>query len=123
MRRRDRRKKRLEDEALVVRGGHMELIPLRIAVDACMARHSFYGLSFFGDNGLSLERIVSLAGLEHTHVRVTTMGRLRAMGHEPARWGAYPHLSLRFEVSPTDGELVDLAGTFDEAIPSPGRPR
>jgi hypothetical protein len=101
----------------------MQVVPMRFALDTCERRYGFYGLSFFGDNDLSVEQIVALAGsrLEHLRVRVSTVGQLRACGLEPFRSGEFPHLSVRFEVSPSDEELVELAEAFDPAISNPGR--
>ena len=110
----------LDDEALVVRGGLMKLVTTRISVDTCLARRGYYGLSFFGDNDLSLDEIVDLGPIEHAMVRVSTAGRVRQAGYEPERTGTYPHLTVRFDISPTDDELVELAAAFDSAIPNPG---
>jgi hypothetical protein len=97
----------------------MEVVPMRIALDTCRARHRFYGLSFWGENGLTIGEIVALAELEHLHIRVSTVGRLRAIGREPVRTRRPGHLSLRFEVSPSDEEVGELASAFDPPIPTP----
>ena len=90
-----------------------------MAIDACLARFGFYGLSFWGDDGLTVEQIVTLAALEHTMIRVSTVRRLRRIDLDPFRSGAYPHLTIRFEVSPSDDELSRLAAAFDPPIPNP----
>jgi hypothetical protein len=95
----------LNDQAYVIRGGLMVIITLRIAIDLCMARRKFYGLSFFGDNGLLVDETARLAGMANHRMRVSTVGGIRSAGFEPIRSGEYPHLSVRFEVIPTDDEL------------------
>lgn len=97
----------------------MEVLTMRVAIDTCQARHGFYGLSFWGDNGLSVEQIVQLAGLEHPRIRVSTIGRIRQLGLEPVRLGRFPHLTIKFELPPTDEELRALAEVFDPPTPNP----
>jgi hypothetical protein len=95
--------KALGDEAFVIRGGLMELLPLRIALDTCQARWDFHGLSFYGDDGLSVPQIVEASDIQHPRIRVTA-GRIRAIGRQVERFGQHPHLTLRFEISPSDEE-------------------
>lgn len=97
----------------------MDVPAMRIALDTCKERFGFYGLSFWGDDGLSVDEIAALARLPNARIRVSTVGRLRALGLELSRFGRYPHLTLRFEISPTDEELAELAKTFDSDIPNP----
>jgi hypothetical protein len=109
----------LSDEAILVRGGLMEVLPMRVAIDTCYARKGFYGLSFWGENDLGLPEVLALAGLPHRHIRVSTVGRVRVLGHEPVRTDQRGHLVIKFAVPPTDTELVDLANAFDPPIPNP----
>lgn len=74
----------LNDQAYVIRGGLMVIITLRIAIDLCMARRKFYGLSFFGDNGLLVDETARLAGMANHRMRVSTVGGIRSAG--PAYW-------------------------------------
>ena len=99
----------------------MRIITLRVAIDTCMARRGFYGLSFFGDNDLDVEAITRLAAsnLDHGQIRLSTVGRIRGVGFDPYRSGEYPHLSVRFELNPTDDELERLVSAFDDPIPNP----
>jgi hypothetical protein len=109
----------LIDETLVIRGGLMELVPLRQALQTAHAVIGFYGLSFWGDNGLSFDQVCFEAQIRNGRVRVSTVGRLRSLGHEPFRSGSFPHLSVRFELPPTDEELEALVGVFDPVVPNP----
>lgn len=99
----------------------MGIVTLRNAIETCKVWRGFYGLSFYGDNGLSVEETAKLAKLRNTKLRVSGMYQLREIGHEPERDGEYPHLSLRFPVSPTDDELEELVSVFAEPIPNPHR--
>ena len=109
----------LNDQAYVIRGGLMRIVTLRVAIDTCMVRLGFYGLSFFGDNDLAIDEVALHAALPNPRMRVSTVAALRSIGREPLRSGEYPHLSVRFEVSPSDDELERLVAVFDDAIPNP----
>lgn len=109
----------LSDDALVIRGGLMEVASLRISVETCLRVEGFYGLSFFGADGLSIQQIATLAALPNGRIRVARMGALRGIGREPTPRGSFPHLSLEFPTSPTDVELEELAGVFGSDIPNP----
>lgn len=104
---------------MVVRYGLMELDHLRIAVDRCKEARGYYGLSFFGENDLSVLEIVTVAARPHRWVRVTTHGILRRQGFELRRSGGYNHLVHRFDDRPDDAELRLLAGLFDPPIRNP----
>jgi hypothetical protein len=109
----------LKDDAFVIRGGVMDLLPLRQALMTCLAYREYYGLSFFGENDLSVEETALSARLPNRQIRVSTVARIRACGHELFRSGDPPHLTLRFEISPTDAELGRLIGAFDLPIANP----
>ena len=96
----------LADDCLGIRGGLMELPTLRNSLAACKVEQGFFGLSFSGENGLSFREICDAAGLRNLRMRVSTVGRLRALGIEPYRSGRLPHLSIRFDAGPTDEETV-----------------
>ena len=46
----------------------MDLQTLRHSLEACMVERGFYGLSFWGENGLSFEAICRAAGLRNLRV-------------------------------------------------------
>lgn len=97
----------------------MEITALRRSLETCKARKGFYGLSIWGENGLSFEEICARARLRNLFVRTSTVGRLRSRDLEPSRSGRSPHLTLSFEVFPSDAELERLVGAFDEPVPNP----
>ena len=107
----------LDDDALVVRGGLMELAGLRTAVETGYRRDGYFSLSFFGENGMSVEEIIRAArdaspgALPHKQIRLTTAGRFaHEIGRKPHREGEVPHLEVRFETNPTDEELLEIEG-------------
>jgi hypothetical protein len=109
----------LTDAALVVRGGLMALVTLRQALETAHAFLGYYSLSFYGDNDLTFDQICFEAELRHGRVRVSSVGLLRSLGHEPSRSGSFPHLSVRFEFPPTDEELEALVEVFEPGVPNP----
>lgn len=111
----------LRDDCVVVRFGLMELSHLRRAAARPYnpPHRAWYGLSFHGENGMSAEDIAREARMNHMWMRVTSMGRLRGAGFEPARTGLFPHLSLRWAKMPTDTELRKLTDLFDVVTENP----
>jgi len=109
----------LEDEAFAIRFGLMKLEDLREAADRCFTTLGFYGLSFYGENGLSVADIAALAKKPHSHIRKTRVGQLRKVGLNVRRHGRFPHLTLGFPENPTDKELETLIGVFDGPEPNP----
>ena len=106
----------------MIRGGLMGVPALRQSLETCRARLGFHGLSFWGENGMTVKEVCLLAPLRNFRIRVSTVGRLRSHGYEPVRSGVRPHLMVRFERPPTDEELWRLAHAFGPDIPNP-RPR
>lgn len=102
----------------------MDLGPLRNALQTSWVETDNYELSFFGDNDLSIEEIASAAQrpvprLPHPKIRVSTVGDIRGLRLEPLREGTFPHLVIRFQISPTDDELLELTNSFGEPIDNP----
>lgn len=48
-------------DAIVVRGGEMALPSLRVALQTSYVQDGEYALSFFGENGMSIVRIIEAA--------------------------------------------------------------
>jgi hypothetical protein len=113
--------KPLADDCLVIRGGLMELTTLKNSLAACIVQRGFFGLSLWGENGLSVGEVCDAARLRNLRVRVSTVGRLRALGMEPFRSGRPPHLSLRFDTAPLDEDLERLADAFGPPVGNPRR--
>jgi hypothetical protein len=107
----------LGDESLVVRGGTMDLVRLRISLQTSLEGEGYYSLSFFGDGKLSLHAVCAFAELPHGMVQVSRVARLRALGFEPLPEGYWPHLEIRFEMNPSDERLEELMGCFDDRFP------
>lgn len=109
----------LENEAFVIRFGVMRLEDLREAVARCFTTLGFYGLSFYGENRLTVADIAALAKKPHPQIRKTRIGQLRSVGFELRRYGRFPHLTLRFSENPTDTDLIRLIRVFDEPESNP----
>jgi len=109
----------LEDVAFAIRFGLMKLEDLREAADRCFTTLGVYGLSFYGENRLSVDDIAALAKKPHSHIRKTRVGRLRNVGFNIRRHGRFPHFTLGFSEKPTDKELETLIGVFDGPEPNP----
>lgn len=82
----------LAEEALVVRFGVMKIDDLRDAVGRCFRALGFYGLSFYGENGLSPREIALLARKPHSLMRKTRVGRIRREGFEDREVRSLPPL-------------------------------
>jgi hypothetical protein len=101
----------------------MQPVHLRTSLETAFVEDGFYELSFFGENGFSVEEILAVAALLNAQIRTSTVGRIRSVGLEPFRSPPPPlHLTVMFRANPTDDELEALIGTFDRPIsnPSPG---
>jgi hypothetical protein len=111
----------LHDDASVVRGGLMEMHWLRESIADGYVAAGTFDLSFWGENGMSVDEIVRAAGsgLPQGRIRVSTVGALRANANEPYRSEPWPHLTVMFSREPTDNELEALVGAFGEAVPNP----
>lgn len=113
------KRKPLRDDAVIVRFGLMELPHVRDAVEKCFVVRKYYGLSFFGENDLSVEEIAREAGAPQNWLRVTSYGALRTAGYRLRRQGARNHLTLRLNDKPSDEELKALIRLFDEPEENP----
>lgn len=109
----------LDDEAFVIRFGVMKLEDVKEAIDRCFSTLGFYGLSFYGENRLTVAEISALAKKPHTQIRKTKVGLLRSIGFDVRRRGRFPHLTMAFPDKPTDRQLKVLIGVFDDPEPNP----
>lgn len=109
----------LSDDTVVIRGGLMESEGTREAIDLCFDRVGFYGLSLAGEEGWPIEQTARVAKLRNNRIRVSRVGRLRALGFEVVRSGKRPHLTVRFRQRPSDEELALLEFSFDPPMPNP----
>ncbi|MDQ3958305.1 MAG: hypothetical protein M3273_08305 [Actinomycetota bacterium] len=60
----------LRDDAIIVRFGLMKPAHIRDSVERCRLIRGFYGLSFFGENDLSVYEICAEAQSPHAWIRV-----------------------------------------------------
>ena len=97
----------------------MRVQDLAVACDRCYAVRGLYGLSFFGENDLTLDEIVAAGGAPHRWVRCTRYGNLREAGYRLRRDGPNNHLLLTFPRRPSKRKLSVLRGLFDPALPNP----
>lgn len=102
----------------------MEQLSLRNALQTSWVETGNYELSFFAANDLSVREIAAAAQrpiprLPHAKVRVSTIGQMRSLGLEPFPEGLFPHVVIRFQISPSDNQLMELAGAFGDPIANP----
>lgn len=109
----------LRDETIVVRFGLMRVPDLAMAALRSLAARDHYGLSFFGENDLTLDQIAFEAQLPHRWLFTSTCGAVRSLGYTLRREGARNHLVLRFFAEPAPQELEALRRVFDGPIPNP----
>lgn len=91
----------------------MALTGLRTSVRRCHRLRGFHGLSFFGENDLTVEEIAAAAGAPHRWLRVSRYGLLKEAGYTLRREGPANHLVLKLGASPSDDELARLSRLFD----------
>ena len=109
----------LTDEAIIVRGGTMQLPHLYASIDLAADRQGYPNLSFFGGNGLDVHDVCRHNPIRNRQVMFTTAGAMRSSGFDPRPQGDPDHVEVRFTVRPTDDELERLRAAFGGAIPNP----
>ena len=97
----------------------MGVLALRQSLETCHVRMGFFAFSLWGENDMTVKEICMQAQVRNHRIRVSSIGRLRALGYEAHRSGTRPHLTVRFEQLPTDQELWRLTRAFDADIPNP----
>ena len=110
----------LPDDALVVRGGLMQLPALTKAVEKCITEQHRPGLSVFAGEVATKQELVEAAGnrLRDTQVRFTTVGRLRAAGFtDMEQTSEIPHDSIWLPDQDWGGHLGALEAVFDPPVP------
>ena len=115
----------LPDEALVVRGGVMELAVLETNAQTHYDEFGEYALSVYSLPDRSADEIALLASLPHAKIRVSTVGRLREAGYPVVPSPGPPgHADLELPHPPTEGDWRVLDALFDPPRPNPaGLPR
>ena len=59
----------LRHDALIVRFGLMARADVTTSIRRCRAIRGFHGLSFFGENDMTIEEIAAVAGAPHRWLR------------------------------------------------------
>lgn len=116
---------RLPDDALVVRGGQ-QLTPADVQQRADEEPDGTWGLSIRTAPGKSLEELVRESEIPHTKIRVSRVGKIRAIGPEfdvrPTDGPGYPphHGTIVIPSRPvSDEDARAVCNAFDEPIPNP----
>lgn len=115
---------RLSDDAVVVRGGQLtpDIVQRRTEEEP----DGTWGLSVRSAPGMTADEIVSESAVPHSKIRVTSAGRIRALGPEfdviLTDGPGYPehHGTIVIPSRPvSDEDAQAVCGAFDEPIPNP----
>lgn len=115
----------LPDEAVVIRGGVMNLADLRLTAEAhheAMKQHGVdeWALSINSIPGLTASQIARRARLFYGMICISTVGRIRGTGcdvHSDGRQDG--HGNIVFAAQPGDTDLVRVRAVFDEPVRNP----
>jgi hypothetical protein len=115
---------RLRDDAYVVRGGLMK--PEDIPDAADQDDEGVWGISVQSAPGMTPRDLARAGGIRHGKIRVSTVGRIRALGPGfdviPTE-GPGRHATATIPSQPVSAEDAQaLESAFDEPIPNPARP-
>lgn len=111
----------LPDEAVVVRGGQMASETLRINAEAHRAEFpGEWAISVSSADVLNEREIAEASPwILNGSVRVSSVGAIRALGHDVVPSGQFPHADLILDSAPSEILWEDLRGVFDDPIPNP----
>jgi hypothetical protein len=110
------------DDAVVVRGGLMNLVDVYRSVMFEYDETGRYGLSVSCLAGMTTDALAALAAIPNAKIRVSTVARVQAVGceviHDPLP--GYPaHALVTFEQEPSERQLVALTDAFDAPVANP----
>jgi hypothetical protein len=113
----------LPDDALVLRGGHMQPDTLETNALTEYDASGRYALSVFSAPGLDREQLARVAAQPRGQVRLSTVGRIRTAGYEIVRSEniAPAHADLILPNPPTDADYEAVIAAFDPPVPNPAR--
>lgn len=118
----------MPDEAFVIRGGVMHLDDLRTNVDNHYDMvleaedREEWALSVNSIPGLRIRDLALKAQRPNPKMCVSTVGRVRALGHEVRPdWEENGHSNIVFGSEPTDADLERVKAVFRGPCPNPGR--
>lgn len=105
------------DDAMVVRGGTLEIGDLANAAVKATVRLGRPGISVAAGPGGSQRELLALSGLPHPKVSFSQVGRIRAAGFEMEQTGPWPHHTVWLpENWETSGALQRLKDAFDAPV-------
>ena len=110
----------LPDDALVLRGGTMRMADLLRTAEHCVVKHGRPGVSVFAADVASLDELLAQCVVPHGHIRLSTVGRLRALGFTVEQTGPPPHHTVWLPAGDREHWLKVLERAFDEPIARPG---
>lgn len=115
---------RLPDDAIVVRGGLMK--PEDIPGDADEGEEGVWGISVQSAPGMSPKDLAREGGIRHGKIRVSTVGRIRALGtgfDVIPTVGPGRHATATIPSRPvSEADAQSLENAFDQPIPNTARP-
>jgi hypothetical protein len=112
---------RLPDETWVVRGGVMESQTMMTNAQVHNAEcPGEWALSVAAVNGWTVEALAMAAPFPNRQMRVSTVGAIRALGHDVRPTiDDPPHADLVLSREPDEELWEELRGAFDPPIPNP----
>lgn len=108
---------RPSDDALVVRGGQMNLTDLRRAAVDCQKAKGRPGLSVWSRDDASLDELTEAGTIPNPKVRTTTVRRIVEDGLEIEETGS-PHCTIWLSDT-SESTLMNLVNLFDEPVTNP----
>jgi hypothetical protein len=114
---------RLDDDAIVVRGGELGLKDVREQANDEYESSGTFSISVAGgETGWTLEQVAKAARRPNRQIRKTTAGRLRQGGFDvapPQGERKHVNLILAEQRTLTDEDWATLSELFDVAEPNP----
>jgi hypothetical protein len=111
----------LPDEAVVVRGGMMELTTMKTNVMDHFYETGEYALSVWAIPDCDADNIARQCPIRHGKIRESTVGAIRRLGYDVALSGEFGHADVKFAAEPTDEDYEALRAVFSAPRPNPGR--
>lgn len=111
----------LPDDALVARGGTLQIKDLRKNALDTHYRHEFFGVSAWAGIDVGFEDLMIVANIFNSYVATTTAGDIRAAGFTIELTGPPRHCSIDLGQFPSDAVLVRLKKAFGDFVANPNR--
>ena len=111
----------MPDEAVVVRGGLMQSITMNRSARIHHARHpGEWAISVAcAPDRTAADLAREATFIENLQIRTSTVGAIRALGHDVRATGRPPHADLVLRTIPSEPLFAALRDVFDEAEPNP----